>query len=339
VQAVGHVGRLSATRRVFLSHTSELRRYPAARSFVVAAESAVKRAADSVVDMDYFPSADHPPAAVCRKRVLTADVYVLILGFRYGSPVVDRREVSYTELEFEAATEAGKPRLVFVLDEETEGPSALFVDPKYGARQTAFRKQVLGSALTATTVTTADGLEAALLHALTQLPQARIAGVPAGRVWNIPPRLPEFTGRTDVLVRLDAALAGDDRTVVQAVTGMGGIGKTSAAIEYAHRHADRFDIAWWIPAEDPALIPDRLAELAHGLALTDATDPTPVALARAASTLQRSSRWLMVFDNAENPQALDPLIPAGSGHVLITARNPYWRGPGDADAAGRVHPR
>ena len=74
---------------------------------MAAVERAVSAAGHVIVDMADFPAADQVPAQLCAERVRGCDVYVGVLGTRYGSPVRDMPEVSYTELEFDTATEAG----------------------------------------------------------------------------------------------------------------------------------------------------------------------------------------------------------------------------------------
>lgn len=131
---------------MFLSHTSELRRYPErGRSYVDQAERAVIKAEHLVIDMEDFPARDQTPVAFDEERVRQADVYVGIYGSRYGSPVRQRPGKSHTELEFEAATAAGIHRLIFIMDFDSkvlELPAKALIDPDHGAKQEAFLRRV-----------------------------------------------------------------------------------------------------------------------------------------------------------------------------------------------------
>ena len=159
------------------------------------------------------------------------------------------------------------------------------------------------------------------------VPAAEVLGAVRGarpRVWNIPARNPGFTGRDDLLAEVRERLLAGDRAVVQALHGMGGVGKTQLAAEYAHRFAGTYDLAWWINAEQGGLIGDQVAAL--GLALGCVPPGAGAEAARAAvlAELRHRGRWLLVFDNAEDPADVAPWLPGGGGHVLITSRQRGW---------------
>jgi hypothetical protein len=144
------------------------------------------------------------------------------------------------------------------------------------------------------------------------------------RVWNIPARNPGFTGRDDLLEAVRERLLAGDKAVVQALHGMGGVGKTQLAAEYAHRFAGAYDLAWWINSAQSGLISDQFAALGAALGCVPATAGTQVVRAVVLAELRERSRWLLVFDNAENPADVTPWLPGRGGHVLITSRERGW---------------
>jgi hypothetical protein len=177
--------------RVFVSHTSELRNFPAGgKSYIAEAERAIAAAGHVTVDMADFPAADQPAAELCAERVRGCDVYVGVLGTRYGSPVADRPEVSYTELEFDTATAAGLPRLMFLLDTTTTDvgiPLAELIDHQFGARQEAFRRRIQASGLVTQSFASPDELGRLVERSLRELAAAAIdsRSKPAGEGGSI----------------------------------------------------------------------------------------------------------------------------------------------------------
>jgi hypothetical protein len=322
--------------RVFLSHTSELRRYPAGQSFVTAAEQAVSRASGVVLDMAYFTAREDQPAAYCREQVGQADVYAGIIGFRYGSPVKDEPGVSYTELEFAAAGELGLPRLVFVLDENAvlPLPGVFLSDPVHGERQRAFRDRVMEAGITVQRVDSPDRLETLLFQALTTLQHAAegsggsgVGPGGGGVAVRLAPRPVYLAGREELLAGLDARLTAgrESGPGVVVLSGMGGAGKTSMAAEYAYRQAAGLGVVWQLPAEDPAGLEAGFSELAAHLGAGDAAGGGPVG--RVHAVLARRSDWLLVFDNAPGPDAVRGMVPpTGRGRVVITSQFGAWPG-------------
>ena len=330
-------------RRVFLSHTSELRQFPAGRSFVAAAEAAVSLAGDAVTDMAYFAARDDEPADFCERRVRECDVYAGLIGLRYGSPVRDRPEVSYTELEFAAATAAGLPRLVFLLNEDAALPIPVSMlldgDPGLQARQRVFRDLLAGAGIMVAQVATPEELELKLLHALQESrlqseaggPGGRVAGLPAPAEVSVPPgthNLPRpparvFVGRAGALGQLRGVLAGDASAVVtQAVYGLGGVGKSELALHHAVACRAQYTLIWWITAEDGAQLQAGLAALATRLCRPVAAAGTTAEAAEwATGWLQAHQGWLLILDNVDAAGDVEPLLgQLTGGHIVITTR-------------------
>src|SRR6185437_643311 len=133
----------------------------------------------------------------------------------------------------------------------------------------------------------------------------------AARMNNLPrPPAAVFVGREDVLTLLEESLAGGGSVVVtQAVFGLGGVGKSELALQYAHAHRCGYQLIWWVTAEDGSQIEAGLAGLAGricpdlALAVT-----TAEAAAWAVTWLQAYSGWLLILDDVSDPGDVEPLL-------------------------------
>ena len=156
--------------------------------------------------------------------------------------------------------------------------------------------------------------------------RARAAvGRRATPIWNIPPRPEPFVERRTLSAQATEALRGNRPVWLHAAGAAAGVGTTTAAIDFAHRHRARYDIAWWVPALDPDLVPDYLAELAEQAGLAGPDDSADRAAVSLTEALRHRPRWLLVFDDAGSPRELAPYLPDGPGDVLVTSGHPGWR--------------
>ncbi|MGW7080303.1 FxSxx-COOH system tetratricopeptide repeat protein [Streptomyces sp. NPDC054866] len=159
-------------------------------------------------------------------------------------------------------------------------------------------------------------------------PPRHAASSPA--VWeNVPPRNPNFTGRERLLGELAERLdsGGTAAVLPEAMYGLGGIGKSQLAVEYVYVHQSAYDLICWISSERASGVINGLAQLAPHLGISHGSEAgtTVPAVLDALRRGDPYSRWLLVFDNAENAESLAPYLPNSRlGTVLITSRNPHW---------------
>ena len=140
-----------------------------------------------------------------------------------------------------------------------------------------------------------------------------------GRLCNVPARNPLFCGREQLLREIGDSFKESRRI---ALSGLGGIGKTEAVIEYIYRHRLDYSVVLWIKADSRQQVHSSLIGAARFLELPEWNNADQnVALAALAEWLERNSGWLAVFDDANDLGAVKEFFPDGDqGCVVLTTR-------------------
>jgi hypothetical protein len=187
-------------------------------------------------------------------------LYVLIVGHRYGfRPVADNPGgLSMTHLEYRRAGECGLPRVALVRTGIPDVRLSDIEDPEKLALVLAFREQVAREVRPAEfgdLKGLIQGLSTGVQAALDDLSRRSSAPAGARRALRVAPRPVFLDGREELLEEVDALLGSGSATGPRVVvlSGLGGVGKTSLAVEYAHRRLAEFGVVWQVAAEDSAL--------------------------------------------------------------------------------------
>ena len=141
-------------------------------------------------------------------------------------------------------------------------------------------------------------------------------------------RNPYFAGREVVLLQLHEQLTRSDAaamTQVQAISGLGGIGKTQTAVEYAYRYHYKepvYESVFWVNADTKVTLSSGYAAISEQVAVPNAQALSQEQKTAAVRTWLNTHRsWLLIFDNADQPNWLLPWMPTNpKGKVLITSR-------------------
>lgn len=291
----------------------------------------------------------HTLLQAIRDAVRDSDVVICLIGARAGAcPTVDEARdfigmlphgvtaASYTQWEFFFAKHYRKECLLLVAD-DAYSPDGPPTEPEPPGLQAAFVGRIKNAGLhhtpfkTIPEITSALGLQPFVNPAVAAQPQPAPLSTPAPPV-NMPyPTLGSlFKGRDAFLIELRRSLTQSSGPTVigsanTTIHGLGGIGKTRTAVEYAYAHQTDYTALLFASAETPDALTDNLGKLTDILVIPGMADQTAGArVAAVLNWLNQHPGWLLILDNVDSPEALAAIAALlgrlRQGHVLLTTR-------------------
>ena len=267
-------------------------------------------------------------------QIADSDVVVGIFWKRFGTPTGDVQSGTEHELRnaWEAWRKNGRPDVMVYFSTQPASPTTS-TELEQWHRVVKFREELPKEQLWWSYTDPVEferllrgHLEDVVLRRTVHEPPAaatRTGGKSVTKLWfGVPAVVAAFSGRGDELEAVEEALGvAGSAVIAQAITGLGGVGKTQLAARYVNQHGSEYDIVAWIRAEDGGIadlseLAARLGEPVQGLSPIERRD---LALER----LRRDEeRCLLVLDNVESAAQLTDCLPrGGNGRVLMTSRN------------------
>ncbi len=300
------------------------------------------RGANVVIQTGFLPDWRSVPQMLQDKLIACDSVVALIGPAHGGEPDQEparlrderthARTFSFTQWEYLVARDLRRPVFTFLVS----GPAIVAPFEREDATLEQRQQQFIADFAKDRTALYYEYTERAKLldHVRNmELP----LNVSAGRPTNLPEPIGTlFKGRADFLESLRTSLAAGDTTVIrgkQAIHGMGGVGKTRAAIEYGWASAEKYNSLLFVTADSPASLNANLAALCGPLVLNlpeQNARETDLRIAAVLRWLQRNPGWFLVLDNVDTAEGQDAVLALiaqiPQGHILITSRLADWPG-------------
>jgi tetratricopeptide (TPR) repeat protein len=300
------------------------------------------RGAEPIIQSGFLPDWRSVPQML-QDKLISCDSVIALIGPIYGAEPdpnnapaqlkdsrTQNRPFSFTQWEYLVARDLARPLFTFLLS----GPSLIAPFEKESPDLEQRQQQFINDfARDPSTLYYEYADREKLLAHIREMPLP--INVSAGRPHNLPEPIGHlFKGRDEFLKTLRQKLLAGDTTVIhgrQAIHGMGGVGKTRAAIEYAWSHAEHYNALLFIAADSPEALQRNLAALCGPLVLNlpeQTARELDLQIAAVHRWLNQHPGWFLIIDNVDTPEAqkatraLCQQLP--HGHILITSRLADW---------------